>query len=494
MNFGQSFRLAIKSLTTSKMRALLTMLGIIIGVGAVIVILSLGNGLTGMVQQQVDKLGINMIQAQFFGGTADRLPDPEDMYDMVEANADILTGVSPYLGVNAVVRHGSDKFDRTSLYGVSEIMYNAATGYTIDGEQLAKGRFISYMDVERRENICVIGAYLEEEAFGGDALGKQLSINGLPLTVVGVLKRNAELEMLPGSQDDQIYIPYTTALEIMGSRWVNLYIFTSTSGETADAGKRIIEAYLNDFFRTDDGMYNYFYIMTMAEQANQINAMLGKLEIKAEFRQGQRITDDATMNVVEMVLAGSVNKDIVNGLNRAGARAVGLSGKDGMLLEARKRELVVTREDAPPEIIDLGNVGQVTRVNDTLIRSLIRDGFVPVIAPVGVDDEGHTYNINADSVAGTVAGALRAKRLLMLTDVAGLLDKSGELITGLNAAQAKALQCDGTISGGMIPKIECCLSALAEGVDMVTIVDGRVENCILLELLTDRGIGTALTL
>ena len=275
MNFTQSFRLAIKSLTTSKMRALLTMLGIIIGVGAVIVILSLGNGLTGMVQQQVDKLGINMIQAQFFGGTADRLPDPEDMYDMVEANADILTGVSPYLGVNAVVRHGSDKFDRTSLYGVSEIMYNAATGYTIDGEQLAKGRFVSYMDVERRENICVIGAYLEEEAFGGDALGKQLSINGRPLTVVGVLKRNAELEMLPGSQDDQIYIPYTTALEIMGSRWVNLYIFTSTSGETADAGKRIIEAYLNDFFRTDDGMWNYFYITTMAEQANQINAMMG---------------------------------------------------------------------------------------------------------------------------------------------------------------------------------------------------------------------------
>ena len=275
MNFGQSFRLAVKSLTTSKMRALLTMLGIIIGVGAVIVILSLGNGLTGMVQQQVDKLGINMIQAQFFVGTADMLPDPEDMYDMVEANADILTGVSPYLGVNAVVRHGSEKFDRTSLYGVSEIMYNAATGYTIDGEQLAKGRFVSYMDVERRENICIIGAYLEQEAFDGDALGKQLSINGRPLTVVGVLKRNAELEMLPGSQDDQIYLPYSTALEIMGSRWVNLYIFTSTSGETADAAKRIIEAYFNDFFRTDDGMYDYFYITTMAEQANQINAMMG---------------------------------------------------------------------------------------------------------------------------------------------------------------------------------------------------------------------------
>ncbi len=226
----------------------------------------------------------------------------------------------------------------------------------------------------------------------------------------------------------------------------------------------------------------------------QINAMLGKLEIKAEFRQGQRVTDDATMNVVEMVLVGSVNKDIVNWLNRAGTRAVGLSGKDGMLLEARKRELVIRREDAPPEIIDLGNVGQVTNVNTALIHSLIRDGFVPVIAPVGVDSEGHTYNINADSVAGAVAGALRAKRLLMLTDVEGLMDKNGALISDLTASRARDLQADGTISGGMIPKVECCLSALADGVDMVTIVDGRVENCILLELLTDRGIGTALTL
>lgn len=141
----------------------------------------------------------------------------------------------------------------------------------------------------------------------------------------------------------------------------------------------------------------------------QINAMLGKLEIKGGIPQGQRVTDDATMNVVEMVLVGSVNKDIVNWLNRAGARAVGLSGKDGMLLEARKRELVIRREDAPPEIIDLGNVGQVTNVNTALIHSLIRDGFVPVIAPVGVDSEGHTYNINADSVAGAVAGALQGK-------------------------------------------------------------------------------------
>ncbi len=275
MNFGQSFRLAIKSLTTSKMRALLTMLGIIIGVGAVIVILSLGNGLTGMVQQQIDKMGINMIQAQLWSVGDGTMPDPEELYDLVDENSHVLTGVSPYINLGGVVRHGDEKFDRTSVYGISEIMYNAATNYTMDGEQLAKGRFISYMDVERREAVCVIGAYLEKEAFGGDALGKTLSINGRVLTVVGVLKRNAEFEMLPGSQDDQIYMPYTTVMEIIGDRWVGLYIFTSTSGETADAAKGVIESYLNRFYRTDDGMWNYFYITTMAEQANQINGMMG---------------------------------------------------------------------------------------------------------------------------------------------------------------------------------------------------------------------------
>ena len=274
MNFTQSFRLAVKSLLTSKMRALLTMLGIIIGVGAVIVILSLGNGLTGMVQQQIDKMGINMIQMQLWE-TGDVMPDSDDLFDLVEANPHVLTGVSPYISPNGVVRHGEEKYDRTNVYGVSEIMYNAATNYTMDGEQLAKGRFISYMDVERREPVCVIGAYLEEDAFGGDALGKKLSLNGRVLTVVGVLKRNAELEMLPGSQDDQIYMPYTTVMEIIGSRWAGLYIFTSTSGETADAAKRVIEAYLNAFYRVEDGMYNKFYITTMAEQANQINGMMG---------------------------------------------------------------------------------------------------------------------------------------------------------------------------------------------------------------------------
>jgi acetylglutamate kinase len=196
------------------------------------------------------------------------------------------------------------------------------------------------------------------------------------------------------------------------------------------------------------------------------------------------------MDVVEMVLVGSVNKDIVNQINRAGARAVGLSGKDGLLLGARKLAMAVPRKELPPEIIDLGNVGEVTSVNVQLLHSLIRDEFVPVIATVGVDGEGKTYNINADSVAGAVAGALKAKRLLLLTDVAGILTPEKELLPSISMSAAEKLQLDGTISGGMIPKVNCSFAALRAGVERVTIVDGRVENCVLLELLTDQGIGT----
>lgn len=222
----------------------------------------------------------------------------------------------------------------------------------------------------------------------------------------------------------------------------------------------------------------------------QIGAMLDKLEIRSEFREGLRVTDDATMNVVEMVLVGSVNKEIVNQINQAGAKAVGLSGKDGMLLHAEKKAMVVNRENLPPEIIDLGNVGRVTQVETALLHSLIQDGFVPVIAPVGVDKDGHTYNINADSVAGAVAGALRAKRLILLTDVAGVLDREGRLIHSIRVRDAAGLFEDGTVSGGMIPKLNCCMEAIEQGVDKVMIVDGRVENSVLLELLTEQGVGT----
>ncbi len=222
----------------------------------------------------------------------------------------------------------------------------------------------------------------------------------------------------------------------------------------------------------------------------QIGQMLKALNIESQFRQGYRVTDDATMDVVEMVLVGKVNKEIVNLINLNGGKAVGLSGKDGMLLKADPKELSIEKKNAPPEIIDLGKVGEVRSVNTALIDSLAAEGFIPVIAPVGVDDNGDTYNINADSVAGAVAEALGAKRLYLLTDVPGLLDADNELITHLNQAEAAACIDNGMITGGMIPKIKCCIEAVVAGVEKAAIIDGRVENCILLELFTKSGIGT----
>ena len=278
MNFAQSFRLALKALTTSKMRSLLTMLGIIIGVASVIIILALGNGVQGMIDEQVDKLGINMIQTMIYGrgdGSTTDL-DPDDMYDLVEEHPDVLTGVSPYVSFQATLRHGDDKYEDTQLYGVSEVMFNNDTQSTIDGGQkLSQGRFLSYLDVARRQNVCVIGAYLAQEAFGSDeqALGQTLSINGASYTVVGVLERlSTATEMTAGGADDQIYIPYENALEIMGFRYVSLYIFTSTSGETAAAAKSVIDSMLYDRFQGDE---NAYYTTTMEEQADLINAMMG---------------------------------------------------------------------------------------------------------------------------------------------------------------------------------------------------------------------------
>jgi acetylglutamate kinase len=222
----------------------------------------------------------------------------------------------------------------------------------------------------------------------------------------------------------------------------------------------------------------------------QIGKMLTQLGINSEFRQGLRVTDQATMDVVEMVLVGRVNKEIVNLINLNGGKAVGLSGKDGWLIKAQQLEMVVDRENAPPEIIDLGKVGEVLSVETTLIRSLERDGFIPVIAPVGVDEKGETYNINADSVAGAVAAAMKARRLILLTDVTGILDKEGNLISSLTLSGAALAIGDGTVRGGMIPKVKCCLEALDAGVDKAHIIDGRIENAVLLELFTMGGIGT----
>ncbi|MFN2267618.1 MAG: acetylglutamate kinase [Desulfonatronovibrio sp.] len=226
----------------------------------------------------------------------------------------------------------------------------------------------------------------------------------------------------------------------------------------------------------------------------QIGHMLEQLGIACQFRQGSRVTDEATMDVVEMVLVGKVNKEIVNLINLNGGRAVGLSGKDGQTIMARKMEMVIDKIDAPPEIIDLGKVGEVVDINTGLIRAVQDQGFIPIIAPVGVDEFGETYNINADFVAAAVASALKAKKLILLTDVNGVKAKSGEVISSLTRKEAVGIIESGAASGGMIPKLKCCLEAVEEGVEKAHIIDGRVENSIVLEVFTRGGIGTEVVL
>lgn len=226
----------------------------------------------------------------------------------------------------------------------------------------------------------------------------------------------------------------------------------------------------------------------------QIGEVLAKLNIKSEFVNGMRVTTTEAMDVVEMVLGGLVNKDIVNLINQNGGKAIGLTGKDGQLLHAKK--LHVTKQSPEmqqPEIIDIGHVGEVTRVNTQVLDMLSQSDFIPVIAPIGVGADGASYNINADLVAGKVAEVLRAEKLILLTNISGLQDKSGEVLTGLSTLQVDELIADGTIYGGMLPKIQCALDAVHAGVTSAHIIDGRVPNSTLLELFTDEGVGTLIT-
>ncbi|MCK9173666.1 MAG: acetylglutamate kinase [Desulforhopalus sp.] len=226
----------------------------------------------------------------------------------------------------------------------------------------------------------------------------------------------------------------------------------------------------------------------------QINLLLDRLQIKPSYIEGMRVTDGETMDVVEMVLVGKVNKQIVGLINHCGGMAVGLSGRDGDLVCAEKlrvsRRNEIVLESAPPELIDVGRVGQVTKINTELLDILIGSDFIPVIAPVGVGDDGEAFNINADLVAGAVAGALKAEKLMLLTDVPGVKDRKGQLLTSITSQQAEELIADETISGGMIPKVRCCKDALEAGAVKTYILDGRVEHSILLEILTPEGVGT----
>lgn len=226
----------------------------------------------------------------------------------------------------------------------------------------------------------------------------------------------------------------------------------------------------------------------------QIGDLLKRLDIESHFIDGMRVTDSATMDVVEMVLGGQVNKSIVTLINQHGGNAIGMTGKDARLIRAKK--MMATRQTpgmSQPEIIDIGQVGEVTGVNTELLDMLVRGNFIPVIAPIGVGPDGESYNINADTVAGKVAEALRAEKLMLLTNIAGLMDKQGQVLTGLTTTQVDELIADGTIYGGMLPKIRCALEAVQGGVTSAHIIDGRVPHAVLLEIFSDTGVGTLIT-
>ena len=223
----------------------------------------------------------------------------------------------------------------------------------------------------------------------------------------------------------------------------------------------------------------------------QIGSLLKRLGKETEFIQGMRVTDSETMDVVEMVLGGLVNKDIVNLINQHGGHAVGLTGKDGDLIRASKLELTSQEaHDKPPEIIDIGHVGEVQSIDASVVDMLLHGNFIPVVAPIGVGEDGHSYNINADLVAGKMAEVLGAEKLILLTNTTGLMDGDGKLLTGLKTSDVDALIADGTIHGGMLPKIGCALDAVKAGVKTAHIIDGRVEHAVLVELFTDQGVGT----
>ncbi len=263
-------------------------------------------------------------------------------------------------------------------------------------------------------------------------------------------------------------------------------------------GHAMVDEALKEKFALDIILMKYVGINPVIVHGGgpQISNIMDRMGIKPTFVEGQRVTDDETMSVVEMVLVGTVNKEIVGLINRLGGRAVGLSGRDGELVQAKRMKIYrYSGDERPPEIIDIGRVGKVSKVNPEVLVALENQGFIPVIAPVGVGPDSQAYNINADLVAGAIAGKLRAEKLILLTDVAGVLGPGGEgeeqrLIHSMTVDEVQKALDEGTASGGMIPKLKACLKALKQGTRKAHIIDGRREHAILLELFTDAGVGT----
>jgi acetylglutamate kinase len=257
-------------------------------------------------------------------------------------------------------------------------------------------------------------------------------------------------------------------------------------------GSAQVKDELKESFAKDIVMLNFIGIRTAIVHGGgpKISAMMGKMGKKPEFIQGQRVTDKETMDIVEMVLGGLVNKEIVSLINTHGGKAVGLSGKDGGFIEAKKKMIKKTAEKGVEEIIDIGFVGEVTHVDPHILISLEKDGFIPVISPIGVGSKCETLNINADYVAASIASAIKAEKLIILTDVPGIMDKINNIIPTLNKQNIKKYIKEGTIKGGMLPKVQACVKAIEAGVSKTHIIDGRVPHCLLLEIFTKKGIGT----
>ncbi|MEP4486310.1 MAG: acetylglutamate kinase [Halioglobus sp.] len=272
--------------------------------------------------------------------------------------------------------------------------------------------------------------------------------------------------------------------------------FTGRTVVVKFGGNAMVDPMLHDSFARDIVLMKLVGLNPVVVHGGgpQIGTLLEKLNIKTEFVNGMRVTDSETMDVVEMVLGGSVNKEIVASLNRNGGKAIGVTGKDGQLIRARK--MVVNRfspELGASEIIDIGHVGEVEQIDTEVLNVILNSNFIPVIAPIGVDEAGRTYNINADLVAGKIAEVTQAEKLMLLTNVPGLMDKNDTIMTGLGTTRVDELIADGTISGGMLPKISCALDAVKSGVVSAHIIDGRVPHAVLLEIFTDEGIGTLIT-
>ncbi|MBE9541549.1 MAG: acetylglutamate kinase [Proteobacteria bacterium] len=261
-------------------------------------------------------------------------------------------------------------------------------------------------------------------------------------------------------------------------------------------GHAMVDRELKKDFAMDITLMNYIGLNTVVVHGGgpQIEKVLKKMGKSSKYIEGLRVTDEESMEIVEMVLVGKVNKEIVSLINQQGGKAVGLSGKDGNLITAKKLSLSSSSsKSSPRKLKDIGQVGEVASVNPNVIETLDRSKFIPVIAPVGLGENGETYNINADTVAGKIASALKAEKLILLTDTEGVLDNKRALISSMNERKAKTLIKKGQISGGMIPKVNCCLQALKEGVAKTHIIDGRIRHAILLEIFTDVGIGTQIT-